>query len=257
MKYRMVCAAFAALLVVHAAAAQDYVPDVRELPVDISADELSSRFTAALGGEDAWSRMQTTITKGTIEVRGVRGTGWVETYEKAPNLTYMRTVLPGGIELTQGCDGRTAWEGDAGGANVLGGGELREALDDCAFLALVDLKKTYTKLKVASKASQDGQEFYLVEAVRADGLSDTLSIDAKTYLLNLVVTPRHLEGEIVPMALLFGDYRAVGGVMMPYLQRMKIGDMLMTTKVESIVFNEPVDDAKFAMPAAQVAGLKR
>jgi hypothetical protein len=44
---------------------------------------------------------------------------------------------------------------------------------------------------------------------------------------------------------------------MPYLQRMKIGDMLMTTKVESIVFNEHVDDAKFAMPAAQVAELTR
>jgi hypothetical protein len=257
MKYRMVCAAFAALLVVHPAAAQDYVPDVRELPVDISEDELSRRFTSALGGEEAWSRLETTITKGTVEVRGVRGSGWVETYEKAPNLTFMRTVLPGGIEVTQGCDGRTAWEGDAHGANVLDGGELREALDDCAFLALVDLKRTYGKLKIVGKSSQDGQEFYLVEALRSDGLSDTLSIDAKTYLLNLVITPRHIEGEIVPMALLFGDYRTVGGVMMPYLMRMKIGDMLMTTKVTSIALNEPVDDAKFAMPVPQIAELKR
>lgn len=247
MKNRLVCAAFAALFAAHTASAQ-HGAAVRELPVDISEDELSRRFTSALGGEEAWSRLQTTIAKGTVEIRGIKGPGSVEMVEKAPNLSYTRTVLPGGVEVVNGCDGRTAWEGDANGANVLEGGELRDALDDCAFLALVDLKRTYEKLKLVSKTSQDGQEFYLVDAFRSDGLNDTLSIDAKTYLLNLIVSPRHIGNEVVPMAMLFGDYRSVGAVTMPHLMRMKIGDTLMTTRITSVRFNEPVDDAMFAMP---------
>jgi hypothetical protein len=235
------------LLLTHVGAAQSRAPEVSELPVDISAEELQKRYVDALGGEAALAGLRSYISRGSVEISGLDQPGRVEMYDARPGRTMLRIVV-GDIEIAEGCDGTSAWEQDPDGVKVLQGDELREALLDCVFLLYQDLKRTYSTMKVAGKARQGDQEFYLVDAIRPGGTADVLQIDARTYQLSMVVTQRLVEGKRIPVPILIGDYRAVGGVKLPHLLRTRTGDVTMTVRLNSIEINPVIDDKVFAMP---------
>jgi hypothetical protein len=238
----MVC-----VLITHTGAAQNRSPQVVELPVDISAEELRKRYVGALGGEAALAGLKSAISRGTVEISGLEQPGKVEMYETAPGRTMTRIVV-GDLEIAEGCDGKSAWEKDPDGVKALGGEELRDALRDCGFLLYQDLPRTYKALKIAGKAKQGDFEFYLVDATRPDGTADVLTIDAKTYLLYMVVTQRLVDGKRVPVPLLASDYRPVAGVQMPHDVRTRSGGVTMIIRLTTIEPNAAIDDKVFAIP---------
>jgi hypothetical protein len=238
---------FWCLLLAHVAAAQSRAPEVTELPVDITAEELQKRYLDALGGEAALAGLRSSISRGSIEITGLDQPGRVEVFEARPARTMTRIVV-GDLEIAEGCDGTVAWEKDPSGVKALQGDELREALLDCGFPLYQDLKRTYTSLKIAGKARQGDQEFYLVDAVRAGGTADVLQIDARTYHLGLVVTQRLVDGKRIPVPFLAADYRPVGGIQFPRVLRTRTGDVTITIRLSSIEINAAIDDQVFAMP---------
>jgi hypothetical protein len=235
------------MFVSHAVRAQDRAPEVTVLKTDISVEDLQKRYLEAMGGEAALSSLKSLISRGTVEIAGLDQPGKVEVYEKAPGRTLTRMVIAGS-EMLEGCTETSAWEKDPDGVKSLQGDELRDAVRNCAFLDVQDLKRTYTSLKIAGKARQGDTEFYLVDALRSDGVNDVLTIDARTYLLTMVVTPRLIEGKRVPVPALLGDYRSVGGVKLPHLLRSRIGDVTMAIRLSTIEPNATIDDKMFEPP---------
>jgi len=223
-------------------------PQVQQLPVDISPADLGKRARAAIGDEQAWKSVTSTVSRGVIEIQGIDKVGTIEEIEASPNLSYMRLAIPGVIDSSQGCDGRVAWEKDGEGVRELEGVELKEALDDCLFLASLDMERTYKELKVAGKARQGDLEFYLVDAYTRTGDQQVLTIDSRTFLPVMVVSQRHIDGKVVPLPMVTKDYRDVGGLRLPHLLNSKLGGSRITIRFTSIEANAPFDKALFSKP---------
>src|SRR5687768_13908560 len=131
-----------AFVLLASSAAGQNAPAPVELPIDISASELQSRSLEAVGGAQALSRLQSSISRGTVEIAGLEQTGTYEMHEKAPAKTLTRVSL-GGVEMLEGCDGKAAWEKNGNDVKTLEGAELQQALADCVFLAYLDWRRTY------------------------------------------------------------------------------------------------------------------
>ena len=222
-------------------------PAVRELPVDITAEELRARVEAAIGGAEAWKRVVSTVSRGVVEIEGV-GKGKFEEYRRSPNLAFTRIVMDAGEESLEGCDGKIAWEKDSEGARALEGTLLREALYDCDFLHPFALGRSYKQLKIVGKAAQQEQEFYLVDAFRAGGEKEVLTILAGSYLPQLLVVQRQMEGQTITIPVVMSDYRSIGGLKLPHLLVSKLGGTKLTLRFDSIDANAPFDDAIFRLP---------
>jgi hypothetical protein len=93
-----------------------------------------------------------------------------------------------------------------------------------------------------------------VDQVRIqNGVVDvTLGIDTKTGRIHsLAFTGRNMEAEIGDYTLVFGDYRPVNGLRLPFEVRALFDgtpDPLRTVKFESLTINAPVDPALFETP---------
>jgi hypothetical protein len=241
------CVVAGSLLWAPASPGQQKTP-IRQLPVDITIDELRLRVEAALGDASAWKSVVSTVRRGVVEIEGVEQPGRVEEVGRAPNLSFTRMLLPGGEESLEGCDGKIAWEKDSEGVRELKGDELRGALYDCEFLQPFALGRTYKVLKLAGKAAQGERVFYMVDAFRSGGEQEVLTIDAKSFLPELVLIQRYIEGKRVAIPIVMSDYRSVGGLKLPHLMHSKIGATKITIRFTSIEHNTKIDNAIFALP---------
>src|ERR1700722_16353184 len=77
-----------------------------------SADQILDKYVAAIGGGAAWHKLNSRISKGTIEIPAMSLSGTFESHEKAPN-SMLVVVNIGGAAFQRGCDGTTAWADDA------------------------------------------------------------------------------------------------------------------------------------------------
>lgn len=245
----LIVPAFSLLTLALATASAQDAPAIRELPVDISGPELQKRVRAAIGSEGAWSRVKTLKSRGTLEIEGIEGAGTFEELKGEGGRVVVRMSMPGGGgETLEGCDGSRAWEKDDDGARDLKGVELVEALEDCVFLAPFDLARVYKEITVAGKASQNANEFYLVDAVRPSGNKEVLTINALTYLPILAMARRHIEGQLVAIPVVMSDYRDVAGLKLPHVLKSKIGSTRVTITISSYEANAPLDPAAVSRP---------
>src|SRR3984885_4551674 len=93
-----------------------------------------ARYVQAIGGRAAWMKLNSRVSKGTIEIPAMDNlTGTLEIHEKAPN--FMLAVISlGGAAFEQGFDGNVGGaENPQNGLRELSGGELDHAHRDAIF----------------------------------------------------------------------------------------------------------------------------
>ncbi|MGC1596474.1 MAG: hypothetical protein WA774_14040, partial [Candidatus Acidiferrales bacterium] len=114
-----------------------------------TADQVLDHYVNAIGGRAAWSKLNSRVSKGTIEIPSMNNlAGTVEIHEKAPN-SMLAVITLGGAVFEQGFDGTTAWSDDPqNGLRVLSGAELADARREADFYHPLDLKKIYSKMSV-------------------------------------------------------------------------------------------------------------
>src|SRR5579863_2355202 len=90
-----------------------------------TADQVLDHYVNAIGGRAAWTKLNSRVSKGTIEIPSMNNLrGSVEIHEKAPN-SMLAVITLGGAVFEQGFDGTTAWSDDPqNGLRVLSGAEL-------------------------------------------------------------------------------------------------------------------------------------
>jgi hypothetical protein len=107
------------------------------------------------------------------------------------------------------------------------------------------------KAAAVGRTVVDGMQ---VDRVRIqNGMVDvTLGIDAKTSRVHsLAFTGRNMDAEIGDYTLIFGDYRQVNGLTLPFEVRALFDgapDSLRTVKFDRLTINAPVDSALFEAP---------
>ena len=99
-------------------------------------------YVHAIGGRDAWIKLNSRVSKGTIEIPAMNNlSGSVEIHKKAPN-SMLAVIKLGGAVFEQGFDGTMAWSDDPqNGLASFGGAELDDAKREANFYHPLDLQE--------------------------------------------------------------------------------------------------------------------
>jgi zinc protease len=215
-------------------------------------DAILDRYVKALGGKEALENVTSQVGTGTFEAPEAGLSGPTEQYSKAPNRFFQKLTITGLGVVQQGYDGKVGWSQDpVTGLRELQGAELAQTLRLSDIHRDIKLKQLYQTLRAAGKEKVGDSDAYVIEAVPPAAKPEKLYFDVSTGLLVrqdvVTISP---QGE-VPAQTYFEDYRDVGGVKIPFTVRQVAGSITFITKLTEVKVNVPVDDSKFAKPAAQ------
>jgi hypothetical protein len=211
-------------------------------------DQVVSKFVDALGGRDALSKITSRTRKGTVTNRAGQSSP-VTIDEKAPGL-YLATVgsTP---PSSEGLNASGAWTAAGDRTRDLVGVEAGTlaAVSDLTFPT--EMTKRYTGLQARSYNTIDGHDVIVLTGRSSPDVTETLSFDRTTGLLLRRVIRFTLSMGRLPMQIDYADYRAVGGVKMPFEVRVTDWSTISAARFTDIVLNPALDDARFAKPAAK------
>jgi photosynthetic reaction center cytochrome c subunit len=217
-----------------------------------TADQVLDRYVNAIGGRAAWTKLNSRISKGTIEIPSMNNlSGSVEIHEKAPNSMLAVITLAGAV-FEQGFDGTTAWSDDPqNGLRVLSGAELEDARREADFYHPLDLKKLYTKMTVSGLEKVGDRDAYVVQASNGNGDPDKMYFDAESWLLVRAVNHRNTPDGVKVFQAEVGDYKVVDGVKLPFTVHQSSAESAFTIHFTEIQHNLELADGQFAKPAAK------
>ena len=223
-------------------------PATASLPA-LTADQILDNYIKAIGGREAWKKLTTRISTGTIDVPAMNLSGLVLVREKAPNLSVF-TVNFNGAAFQQGFDGTVGWSNDPqNGLRDQTGDELAETKRDSDFYHPIDLKQIYAKLTVAGTDKINDRDAYVVEGSSGALGTDKIYFDAQNGLVLRIVGQHHTTEGAATFTEDFSDFREVDGIKLPFTVHQESPSSTFTIKFTEIRHNEPIDDAIFAKPA--------
>jgi hypothetical protein len=220
-----------------------------------SADQILDKYVEASGGRAAWQKLNSRISKGTIEVPAMNLSGTVEMREKAPNCLIVTVTMSGAV-FSQGFDGSVGWSNDPqNGLREQKGGELAETKREADFYHPLDFRQLYSKISVAGTKKLGDRSVYEMDATPPEGGEpDKVYFDVQTGLPIRAVTQHHNpDGGVEEFQEDFEDYRTVDGIKIPFTIHQSNSQAAFTIKLEEVHHNVELGDAQFAKPAEPAA----
>jgi hypothetical protein len=218
-------------------------------------DDAINKYIEGLGGRAAIEQLQAVTMTGTLMTREARaipftidekGTKYRETIQTAPDA------------MTRAFDGTAGWQQSGPRAVDLTGFPLEQVQRNADLTLALKFKEKFpnltagrpTQLQLASGARVDVN---ILTSGPANSANDYTTIqwafDAGSGLLlrKTVRTTTALRGTLTE-TWDYTDYRAVGGVKMPYMISHTNWNSFDTLRVTTITANPSIDDARFAKP---------
>ena len=216
-----------------------------------SADQILDKYIAAIGGEAAWHKLNSRVSKGTIEIPAMSLSGTVEVHDKAPGSS-LAVVSLGGATFQRGCDGTTAWSDDPqNGLRTLSGAEAEDSKRQADFYHQINMRKYYSNWKVTGTEKIGDHDAYVVEATSLAGDVDKMYFDTQSGLmLRAIITVHTGQGATVIQSEL-SDYRDTDGIKLPFSVHQSSAQTEYTITFSEVHHNVDLSDGQFAKPAAQ------
>jgi hypothetical protein len=216
-----------------------------------SADQILDKYVAAIGGEAAWHKLNSRISKGTIEIPAMSLSGTVESHEKAPG-SMLVVVNLGGAAFQRGCDGTTAWADDPqNGLRTETGAEADDSKRQSDFYHQVNMRKYYSKWNVTGTEKIGDHDAYAVEATSTAGDADKLYFDTQSGLLVRAITTVHTPQGATVIQSDLSDYRDTDGIKLPFTVHQSSAQTDYTLKFTEVKHNVQLADSQFTKPATE------
>jgi hypothetical protein len=218
-----------------------------------TVEAILEKYVKAIGGKEAWNKVETRQMKADLEAGG--DTSEWTLVAKAPNLRATRVELPGLGLIQDGFDGKTAWQKSNNGVTVKEGDDLARARIEADFRREIRLKDLYPDLASRGPETFNGEAVHVLESKPTATSKVRFSFSDKTGLLvRQESSGQAPDGNELGVETELSDYRDVGGVKYPHVQKNKILVRGQTffgfdLKVKEIKHNEKIDDDAFAKPA--------
>ncbi len=180
----------------------------------MTLETLLQKHLEALGGAEAVAAIQSTRVTSDVPTGGIQGT--ITTIYAAPDKEYEEDKL-GILDITQGYDGKNAWQRDTNGnVRPLAGEELKDLRVQLFF----DTNSYVLPGRMPGKMTlrpqtEPGTGNYIVDALPEGGKPTTLFFDPQTFF---IVKEQHLDDN-VPVTTTYSDYRTVDGARFPFADR--------------------------------------
>ncbi len=219
-------------------------------PAPPTAQQVFDHYAQVMGGRAAWEKLTSRVSRGTVRIEGIEGTGTLLVYERAPNQELEVMKLQNGYTFRDGFDGKAGWEQDPAGKvkELQGAREAdRKALAD--FYSEINLEKIYPHPKMIGQKTADGRLAYVVEACVPGGRQRLLYFDAESWLLfrtDLFENPLSPTPTLVERQ---DDYRDVDGIKFPYRGSLQGPGVNVQYRITALHHNVTVTDDEVARPA--------
>lgn len=214
----------------------------------LTVDEIVAKHLTAKGGAEKWKTIQTQKMTGVAVAQGFQLAMTV--YAKRPNQSRQELTveIPGqpAVMIVNLFDGTKAWM-----INPMTGSDAPQAMPDAETAtakaqsdfdgALVDYKtKGYTVVAM-DPVTVAGKQAHHLKVTRGDLPTQHFYLDPDTFVELRITTEGPLASETD-----LSDYKAVDGIMVPHSIRISQGGSVQAElKIQTVVFNEPLDDALF------------
>lgn len=217
-------------------------------------EELIARNIEARGGLEKIKAVQSMRLTGTMSVGDARMPLVLEI--KRPGKVRFEFTVQGQTAI-QAFDGKTGWvvlpfagknEPEQASADDAKDMELEADMDG----PLVDARAKGNRVELLGREKVGGRDAWRLKVALSGGDVRDVYLDAKTYLQLLTVTRRTIEGKPLEIESAVGDYREVGGVLLPHSFETSARGLAQKQSVQfdKIELNVAIDDARFRMPAA-------
>jgi len=216
-----------------------------------SADEIFSKYAAALGGQAAIDKLKSRTAKG-IVTQANGNTFQFELSQAAPDKFYLLVTTPQGT-IERGFNGQVGWEKTARGVREITGGELVNFKAANGLFTLLNLKEQYSRPPRVRKDKLGDRDVYIVDGTTTDNRRMRLYFDAASGLLLRRTTTMATIVGIIPDQIDLENYREADGLKFPFTARaatLEAGNPTSTRTFTELKLNVPVDESKFNMPQA-------
>ena len=208
-----------------------------------TVQQVFDKFATAVGGRDAWAKVQGRSDKGTADITFAGISGTYERHSGAPNK--MRMIIDLGMaKVDQGFDGTVGWAAQPTGQPQRMPADQEKSLSESMQVgaAFLDVSR-FAKASVDAKETFDGVECYKVSITSKLGEERTEYFEVATGLRRGAVTKTPM-GEQKSM---FRDYKAFDGkqIATKVVQVTPQGDVILTTAEVSFT---PPDPSLFKAP---------
>jgi hypothetical protein len=210
------------------------------------ASKIVDRYTKAAGGAKGISKIQTLAIEGTFTSASDGKSGTFTFDTKLPNRYYSELVA-GDKSWIEAYNGKSAWrENGAGEVATFLGQETSqlEAAGQYYNTRLLNLKKNKLALSLVGHAQVRGKDTWQIEVTAANGMKRHVYFDAATHL----IAEEKASVGGVEEAMLYGDYRTVDGVKLPYQIELQRGDNTYQISVTRAEVNGVIGERVFDFP---------
>lgn len=214
----------------------------------LTADQIIDKYVAAVGGADAIRKISSREEKGTILAGGHESP--IEVYAKAPNFRMSIMQTPNGDSITA-YDGKAGWLGNSGKPpRDMSAVESDAFALDAAFHFPLEIKSIFQQVRTGRPEKIGDEPCHVLIGVRQGQTPVRLYFDDKTGLLVRMV--RYSQNPLgrMPTQIDYADYREEDGVKIPLRWTLARPNGRFTIQIREVKDNVPLEDAKFAKPAA-------
>ena len=222
----------------------------------LTLDDVVKKSIDARGGLDKIKAIQSVKMTGKMVMGGGQMEAPMTMQLKRPSSMRIDMEIQG-QKLVQGYDGTTAWMINpfTGGSEPQKmGADEAEGMTEGSDMdgALVGYKEKGSKVTLVGKEDLAGKAAYKLKVEKKSGKTETIYIDATSFLEVKTVATRKMMGNDMELETFVSDYRPEGGIMMAHVIDSKSeGNSVMKLTLDKIETNAAVDDASFKMPAAK------
>jgi len=224
------------------------VPEDQGTSVPAVVDPILEKYIAALGGPAAVQKVTSRIEKGTADLAGKQVP--IDIYVQAPDKRVSVMHMPNG-------DSITAYNGTVGWLSVPGrptqwmsASEADASRLDADLGLPLHMRRIFDEVRVMASEKIDGRDVDVVQGLRPDKPPVKFYFDRESGLLLRMVRYTETAVGLNLTQIDYADYRDSGGVKIPYRWTVARPRGQFTIQVESAQQNVPVDEQKFAPPAA-------
>lgn len=215
-----------------------------------TVEQIIEKYVAAVGGANAIRKIASRVEAGKILAGGKETP--IDVLTKAPNKRVTITHNSGGDSFTA-FDGTAGWMGNTGRpAREMSPAESGASGLDAEFALALRLKDIFPQLRRGRRETIGGVECETLIGSSPMLPQVRLYFDAASGLLARLV--RYAETPVGRMAtqIDYADYREADGVKIPFRWTLSRPNGRFTIQISEEKSNVPIDDAKFAKPAAEV-----
>jgi carboxyl-terminal processing protease len=205
------------------------LPEIPSTPLP-STDEIIEHYITAIGGRAALEKLNSRVSRGTVELQSMGLLGTAEIYEQEPNKSTLLINVQGLGTIQQTYDGTIAWLQDPlDGYIKYAPASAARIRNDSTFHRELRFKELNLGLKVVAKEKLDNKDVFVLSTGPI-----LWYFEASTGLLLR-------RGNTY-----YDDYREVDGVKLPF----KVIDNTsygfgVVVRLEEIKHNVPIDQSKF------------